>query len=140
MPDYEKLSREEVFSRVAEAENDLHVLRKLQGFSIATDKITTVKGPGNYHLVILDSSTRSVSIRPFPKTQLEQANIEYAKIEERAQNGEPIEAVLVSAGPIEALKKAYPNYFLDTHAFVTQIERVIADVTSVSAKKRSSAR
>lgn len=135
VPGYERLSRDEVFTRVAETENELHVLRKLQGFSIATDRITTVKGPGNYHLVILDSSTRSVSIRPFPKTQLEQANIEYAKIEERAQNGEQIEAVLVSAGPIEALKKAYPNYFLDTHAFVTQIERVIAEATSVTAKK-----
>jgi hypothetical protein len=27
--------------------------------------------------------------------------------------GEEIEAVLVATGPIEALKKAYPNYFLD---------------------------
>ena len=101
---------------------------KLRGFSIATDKITTEKGSGSYHLVILDSSERTVSIRPFSKGQLEQANTEYAQIEERAQHGERVEAVLVSAGPIEALKKAYPNYFLDTHQFVKQIERVIAEV------------
>lgn len=128
VPGYEGLSRQEVFTRVAEAERDLHVLNKLQGFSIAADRITAAKGSGSYHLVILDSVKRSVFIRPFPVSQLEQANIEYAKIEERAQHGEQIEAVLVSAGPIEALKKAYPNYFLDTHGFVREIERVIAEV------------
>jgi hypothetical protein len=35
--------------------------------------------------------------------------------------------VLVSAGPVEALKKAYPNYFLDTNGFIRQIERVIEE-------------
>jgi hypothetical protein len=68
-----------------------------------------------------------VLIQPFPKTQLEQAIIEYAKVEERAQRGEQVEAVLVSAGPVAALRKAYPNYFLDTHQFVTQIKQLIND-------------
>lgn len=128
VPGYERLTRQEVFARVARAERELHVLNKLRGFSIAADKITAERGAGSYHLVVLDSSNRSVSIRPFPVSQLEQANIQYAKIEERAQRGEQVEAVLVSAGPIEALKKAYPNYFLDTHGFVDRIERVIAEV------------
>ena len=61
----------------------------------------------------LDSEKRTVSIRPYPKARLEQANIDYATIEQRTKAGEPIEAVLVSAGPIDALRKAYPNYFLD---------------------------
>jgi len=129
VPGYEHLSREEVFSRLAECESDLHVLNKLQGFSIAANHITAEKGTGSYHLVVLSSDTRRVSIHPFPKTELEQANIEYAKIEERAQRGEKIEAVLVSAGPVEALRKAYPNYFLDTHQFVAQVSRVIAQST-----------
>jgi putative GTP pyrophosphokinase len=130
VPGYEKLTQQEVFERVAEADNELHVLSKLSGFSIAADRITTERGAGSYHLVVLDSSTRSVSIRPFPVSQLEEANIQYAKIEERAQRGEQVEAVLVSAGPIEALKKAYPNYFLDTHEFVSRIERVIGKASS----------
>jgi putative GTP pyrophosphokinase len=88
--------------------------------------------------VVLDSSKRSVSIRPYPKTQLEQANTDYAQIEERAQRGEQVEAVLLSAGPIEALKKAYPNYFLDTHEFVAQINRVITEATSSGALTRHS--
>lgn len=126
VPGYESLSREETFSRLASTESELHVLAKLQGFSIAANHITAQKGAGSYHLVVLHSETRKVFIQPFPKTQLEQANIEYAKIEERAQRGEQVEAVLVSAGPVDALRKAYPNYFLDTHQFVSQVNRIIS--------------
>jgi len=140
VPGYEGLSKQEVFARVAIAENELHVLRKLQGFSIAAHSITEERGTGSYHLVVLDSAKRSVSIRPYPKTQLEQANVDYARIEERAQQGEQIEAVLVSAGPIEALKKAYPNYFLDTHEFVAQISKVIQEAASGSAPTSRSSR
>lgn len=129
VPGYEHLSREDVFNKLAHSEFDLHVLDKLQSFSIAANHITTEKGAGSYHLVILNSVTRSVVIYPFPKTELEQANVAYAKIEERAQRGEQVEAVLVSAGPVEALRKAYPNYFLDTHQFVLQVRRIIAQCT-----------
>ena len=62
------------------------------------------------------------------EARLEEANAAYSKVEKRTQAGEQIEAVLVAAGPVEALKKAYPNYFLDTHEFIRQIERVIQEV------------
>lgn len=128
VPGYESFSRKEVFSQLARVETNLHVLGKLQGFSIAANHITAKKGAGSYHLVILESENRRVLIQPFPKTQLAQANVEYAKIEERAQRGEQVEAVLVSAGPVEALRKAYPNYFLDTHQFVSQVNRIIGQL------------
>lgn len=127
VPGFEYFSPEEVFSQVADAESSLHVLDKLNGFAIAADQITTERGQGAYHLVILDSSNRTVQIRPYAISKLDQANIDYSEIEKRTKNGEPIEAVLVSAGPVDALRKAYPNYFLDTQAFVAQITKVIAD-------------
>lgn len=142
VPDYEHMSRQEVFEAVAAAENELHVLNKLRGFTIAADHIRKVKGAGTYHLIVLDSMQRTVTIHPFPAAQLEQANVEYAKIEERTQRGELIEAVLVSAGPIEALMKAYPNYFLDTQGFVAEIQRVITMASADHAhhKRRRSKR
>lgn len=128
VPGFEKYSATEIYAQVADAEQRLHVLDKLNGFAIAADRITTEHGQGAYHLVVLDSENRTVSIRPYPIARLEQANVDYAEIEKRTKAGEPIEAVLVSAGPIDALRKAYPNYFLDTQAFVAQIKKVIADV------------
>ena len=130
VPGYETLSAKQVFKRVADSERRLHVLEKLSGFAIAADRITKERGQGAYHLVILDSTARTVSIRPYPVARLVQANLDYAEIEKRTNTGESIEAVLVSAGPIDALRKAYPNYFLDTQAFVAQIEKVIVDARS----------
>ncbi len=127
VPGFEDCAPKDVFIQVAEAERRLKVLHKLSGFAIAADRITTERGQGAYHLVILDSGSRTVSIRPYALARLEEANHAYSEIEARTNAGEPIEAVLVSAGPIDALRKAYPNYFLDTAAFVTQIEKVIAD-------------
>lgn len=125
VPGFEKHTEEQVFAEVAAAEQSLGVLEKLRGFAIAADRITTERGQGAYHLIVLDSERRTVAIRPYPIARLEQANLDYAAIEKRTKAGEKIEAVLVSAGPIDALKKAYPNYFLDTQAFVFQIEKVI---------------
>lgn len=36
-----------------------------------------------------------------------------------------VQVVLVSAGSIESLKRAYPNYFLDTHEFLKQLDKII---------------
>lgn len=128
VPGYEDYQPGDVFKELATAESRLRVLEKLNGFAVAANKITAERGQGAYHLIVLDSLNRTVSIRPYAVARLEQANFDYAAIEQRTKMGEPIEAVLVSAGPIDNLKKAYPNYFLDTQEFVKQISKIIAEV------------
>jgi hypothetical protein len=140
VPGYEGYDRPEVFAAVAKAESRLRVLDKLRGFAIAADRITTERGQGAFHLVVLDSESRRVSIRPYPIARLEQANADYADIEQRTKAGEPIEAVLVSAGPVSALRKAYPNYFLDTQEFIHQIKKVIAETDQTRVRTRARAR
>ncbi len=129
VPGYEGYADSDVFQALADAEKKLRALEKLRGFAVAANKITTERGPGAYHLIVLDSLKRTVSIRPYPVAKLEQASIDYAIFEQRTKAGEPIEAVLVSAGPVDALRKAYPNYFLDTQEFVQRISRIISDVS-----------
>lgn len=133
IPGFADRNRIDVFSEVAQKEEKLNVLQKLSGFAIAADKITTEKGQGAYHLVVLDSRNRTVSIRPFPISRLDDANKAYAEIEAKAKDGEPVEAVLVSAGPIDSLRRAYPNYFLDTQEFIAQIRKVIAEAESLKS-------
>jgi putative GTP pyrophosphokinase len=136
VPAFEKCTQEEVFEQVAEMEKRLKVLDKLGSFAVAADKITTIRGQGAYHLIVLDSSKRTVTIRPYPIARLDEANLEYAKIEARTKAGESVEAVLVSAGPVDALRKAYPNYFLDTQAFIVEISKVISGSGGKVTKKR----
>lgn len=77
-----------------------------------------------------------MTIRPYAIANLEQASVDYAKVEQRTQAGEAVEAVLVAAGPITALRKAYPNYFLDTQAFLRQMNVIIREVTGQRAPKK----
>jgi hypothetical protein len=127
VPGYEDMNLDILGRRLAAAERRLRVIEKLRGFAVATNEIhTTREGKGAYHLIVLDSRTKSVRITPFPMTRLEDATKAYSEIENRGHDGEPVEAVLVAAGPIENLRKAYPNYFLDTDAFIRQIERLIS--------------
>lgn len=136
VPGFESQDRTRVFRDLATSEARLHVLQRLEGFAIATDQITTERGQGAYHLIILDSERRAVSIRPYAVASLQQATMDYAEVERRAQLGEPVEAVLVSAGPVTALRKAYPNYFLDTQAFVREMNNVISEAGGPRAKRR----
>lgn len=128
VPGFEGKTMAEVSSMLKASEASLRVIERLEGFAVAADHIKTLGGRGAYHLVVLDTKLKSVTIQPYPVRLLGEANRDYSQIEQRAKAGEPIEAVLVSAGPIEALKKAYPNYFLDTQAFISQVKRMIADV------------
>lgn len=126
VPGYEHLSKKDTFkATITEAER-LDVRRMLVGFSSAIKAIPMGTARSAYYLVELNlsESEKSVTIRPFARDQLEMANTEYSKAEKRASDGELIQVVLVSAGSIESLRRAYPNYFLDTHDFLTQLKRI----------------
>ncbi len=125
VPGFENCTTSQIHQQLFESERRLRVLEKLSGFAIAADRITTERGQGGYHLIILDSANRTVTIRPFPVAKLDEASLAYAAVEGRTKSGEPVEAVLVSAGPVDSLRKAYPNYFLDTQVFVRQLQKLI---------------
>jgi putative GTP pyrophosphokinase len=125
VPGYENLTEEETFIEVSKHEARLGVLDKLRAFSVAVNIIDEQKKKGSYHLVILNFENRRVRIKAYSRDQLEKATKDYSEEEKRADKGEQIEVVLVSAGPIEALKRAYPNYFLDTDIFIKKVEKIL---------------
>jgi len=44
-----------------------------------------------------------------------------------AAKGEHIKPVLVSAGPMEKLRRTYPNFFLDINEFAGKVQAICAD-------------
>lgn len=80
----------------------------------------------NYYLLELRPGAGTITVTEYAKSQLEIATSDYLKTE-RGLTGEPgAEAVLVSVDSIEALKRAYPNYFLDSGVFLKAVEEAIA--------------
>lgn len=129
-PGFKESKHEDVIALIKTCESQLNALARLRGFSIAAEGIYRAKGQGRYHLVELNTKDRNVTITPFPTARLNYAEAAYADAEKRAREGAPIDVVLVAAGSIEAMKRAYPNYFLDAQGFVAKIGKLIDWVPS----------
>lgn len=127
VPRFATLSEKETFLAVANAEARLKALEIMSGISAATQELLARKGEEkmwSYHLIILNSIEKTVVIRPYDRDSQEQAIEDYSKAEAEAAEGKKIEPVLVSAGRIETLQRAYPNFFLDIRDFVSAINEI----------------
>lgn len=125
---YSKYNKTETFELVAHIAKDINALQVMRNYGFALDVILHREGKANfYHLITLDSIKKTVTIKSYPKIELSKATEAYAQAEGRAREGEKIESVLVSAGDVRLLKKAYPNFFLDVEEFVTRVEKIIQD-------------
>ncbi|MBI3812019.1 MAG: RelA/SpoT domain-containing protein [Nitrospirae bacterium] len=134
VPRFKHLSLPETIQAVADAEARLQALDKMSGFSVAVNEITSNKSGRKswfYHLIVLNSLERTVEFTPYDRESFKQAMTDYSKFEARATEGEKIEPVLVSAGPIDKLRRAYPNFFLDIDEFVKIVTDMIATVRKI---------
>ncbi len=98
---------------------------------------TAVKAPeivgdrnAHYYLLELDASAKKIRITGYEPERLEQATNDYLTVERQAISGPQGErdAVLVSVESLEALKRAYPNYFLDTHRFIRAVKHALGEL------------
>jgi hypothetical protein len=59
----------------------------------------------------------------YARDETARASEEYLEAEKRIRSkGASQQAVLVSVESLEALRRAYPNYYLDTSSFVTALQ------------------
>lgn len=126
VPGYETLTKVQTFRKTKEAAEKLGVREKLGRFSSAVKAIpTTGKKRAAYYLVELQltGDDSNVKISSFSLDRLEEANTLYSSAEREAKTT-GAQVVLVSAGSIDSLKRAYPNYFLDTHEFLAQLDKI----------------
>lgn len=124
VPGYELMDSTKTYQEVIKREKDLDISNKLMAFNIATQHISSDKKSGVYQLIALYLKDKRVSIRSYSKENIKQANKDYTSLESRSTDDNPIQVVLVSTGSIKNLRKAYPNYFLDTREFLTQLSKL----------------
>ncbi|MDY6011204.1 MAG: hypothetical protein SPJ12_08690, partial [Duodenibacillus sp.] len=119
-------SREQLLDEVRTIEKERNFLVLLEGVAVSARHIETVsRSYSGYHVVQLFIDDKRVRLTAF--SEIEDAESFY-KAKETATRDDPnIAIVLMSAGALKDIKKAYPNYFLDTKAFLQSI-RTIADL------------
>lgn len=136
LSEHVRLSKRKVFNLVKKEAKRLRVIERLQAFTVVTDALITSKvekrgRKGHFHLITLDMTTRKVSIQSYGKIDLQKATEDYTQKEKQALlANDGSQVVLVQNISLKNLRKAYPNYFLDSQEFIRNISQIIGRQTN----------
>ncbi|WP_100539456.1 RelA/SpoT domain-containing protein [Paenibacillus sp. GM2FR] len=135
IPGYEHLSREETFRTLVLEEKRLKITEKLNVFRNALKTISSDGRTGSYYLLVLEPDEKKLTYTAYGRDRLEEATEHYLKEEQISDGDNKRQVVLVKASSVESLKKAYPNYFLDTHEFLNVLRRISKEVKKDKKEK-----
>lgn len=113
--------RREIYNTV----ENLDVISRLSLYGSALRNFEQQEDSGQYHILMLDPYAQSIRVRSFGKGRLGVAQAAYLELEKQAE-GTAVDVVLVSVDSVAALRKAYPNYFLDTRIFISVVNDVLS--------------
>jgi uncharacterized protein YbgA (DUF1722 family) len=64
-------------------------------------------------------------VHGYKKKELEKASEDYLNLEKSIVDIKGAQAVLVAVDSINALKRSYPNYYLDTQVFMSEYNDIV---------------
>jgi putative GTP pyrophosphokinase len=106
----------------------LDVVNVLNGLQVGVEGISAnwkQQAKPSVYLLILDMKAKKVSARGFSRRAISAANAEYLKVEKESFGDENKQAVLVSVSKVTELKKAFPNFYLDSHLFLQTVNNLL---------------
>jgi hypothetical protein len=119
-------SENDLVKELRDAERQLDAIRRLRAFSTAPSELETVGGgKTHFFLMQLNVATNELKVKGFAAAQLELASNQYLNVEKQIENDASSDAVLVSVDSLAALRRAYPNYYLDSDLFVALVEEAL---------------
>jgi hypothetical protein len=119
--------RAELIEELREVTRQLKADTVLEGLMAGTELVRTGRQDAQAFLLELDPTNRRVRATGYGQEELPKASDDYLAVEKKiAGSPEGIQAVLVSVDSIAALRKAFPNYYLDARAFVEAVRQAIS--------------
>lgn len=117
----------ELYSKIKKIEAELKVMDKMQSWARAVrvfeQEAKSTKA--QYFLLNLDIVRGVLNLSAYSKNQEEKALADYAEFEKRNRDNKEFDVVLVGVDTVTDLKKAYPNYFVDTKEFLENLQKII---------------
>jgi hypothetical protein len=109
----------ELVSELRDHARTLDIANKLAAFGTALNVSEIQRAKDNhYYLIEVNHKTKSVAVTGFKQAESDKATAKYLEVERQIKDSKESDAVLVSVDSMAALRRAYPNYFLDTKVFV----------------------
>ena len=118
------LSKAALLSELRSLAAKLQVREMLSVYSSTLRLAGNSKG-AKYFLLTLEPDTGRITVRRYRASDSQRANQDYINVESAIPERSSTQTVLVSVDSIAALRRAYPNYFLDTAAFNGLVQRAL---------------
>ena len=121
-------NEKELYLQIKEKERELQVIKVMKGWTqgIKVFEEAVKKRPKlQFFLLELDIIGEKLNITGYTKNQEEKAILDYSRAEKRSQGKKEYDVVLVGADTTKDLKKAYPNYFVDTGEFLSFLQKIL---------------
>jgi ppGpp synthetase/RelA/SpoT-type nucleotidyltranferase len=116
----------ELIQEIRKLSKTLAVEDMLRGWGFAVQQISLEAPPNAVSFLLkLDPAAKKLTVSPFTVEEMQQASEAYLHAEKEAQINPDLQTVLVSVDSIDALREAYPNYYLDTTAFIEAMKQAI---------------
>jgi Region found in RelA / SpoT proteins len=118
--------KEQLITELRQAAQDLNVEELMSGWSFALTRLPPKNvTKATAFLVVLDTSKHTFQTTGFRMEELEKASEAYLAIEKQTASNPNIQGVLVSLNSVHAIRTAYPNYYVDTSAFIRALRFAI---------------
>jgi len=120
-------NKKELYFQIKEKEKELQVRKKMKQWTESVKYFDNFKNKKNiqFYLLELDTVLERLNISAFTKKEEQEALKAYSAAEKKIYNRNEYDVVLVSADNLQDLKKAYPNYFLDTKEFLKHLDTIL---------------
>lgn len=120
----------ELYAQIKRKEEELNVVSKMNGWARAMQlfdqKIKAkTKKKVKFFLLELDILGEKLIIKSYTKEGEQRAINEYSALEKRHSGNKEYDVVLVGAENSSDLRRAYPNYFVDTGEFLVYLQRIV---------------
>ena len=119
--------RSKLLSELAKSAKKLDVIKLLRGWAASVSWIQEGRiDQAHYYVIDLNIRDWSMRLSGYNNRQLPQAQAHRASRELEIKDDPSINVVLIAADQLEQVRRAYPNYYLDTRMFLAELERAIS--------------
>ncbi len=121
----------ELYSLIKEKEKELNVITKMSGWTKAMKFFEEEIKPKTevkvqFFLLELDILGHKLNVSTYTKEGEQKAIDDYAALEKRHSGKKDYDVVLVGVDNVKDLRKAYPNYFVDTSEFISYLKKIVS--------------
>jgi ppGpp synthetase/RelA/SpoT-type nucleotidyltranferase len=126
----------DLVNELREHAHTLDIANKLAAFGTALNVFENPQTKNNhYYLIEVNHKTKFVTVTGFKQAESNKATAKYLEVEQKIKDSKESDAVLVSVDSMAALRRAYPNYFLDTKVFVDLMNETLKTRTPPKAER-----